>query len=85
MTSAGAKPDQGCLDAIGESKLGEEAMITKRRRPVARIITQGPLALLEVRKAVRELQALRLEMAQRRGFRPLTNKEIKDAIAEGRP
>ena len=64
---------------------GEEIVITRHERPVARIIPEGRPALSEVRQAVSELQALRQEMAHRRGFKPLTDKEIRDAIAEGRP
>jgi prevent-host-death family protein len=64
---------------------GEEIVITRHDRPVARMIPEGRPALAEVRQAVGELQALRREMARRRTFKPLTDKEIRDAIAEGRP
>lgn len=64
---------------------GEEIVITKHEKPVARIIPEGRPALAEVRQAVKELQALHREMAKRRGFRPLTDREIKRAIEEGRP
>ena len=40
--------------------------------------------LIKVRRAVRDLRALQQEIGQRRGFKPLTDKEIKDAINEGR-
>jgi len=64
---------------------GEEIIITRHAKPVARIIPEGRPALRRVQEAVGELQALRQEMARRRGFEPLTNKEIKGAIEEGRP
>ena len=64
---------------------GEEIVITRHEKPVARIIPEGRPALTEVRQAANELQALRQEMVKRRGFKPLTDKEIRDAIKEGRP
>ncbi len=63
---------------------GEEIVITRHDKPVARIIPEGRPALRQVLEAVGELQALRREMAKRRGFKPLTDKEIRDAIEEGR-
>ncbi len=63
---------------------GEEVVITRHERPVARIIPEGRPALSEVRQAANELQALRQEMAQRRGYKPLSDKEIRHAIEEGR-
>ncbi len=38
----------------------------------------------KVRRAVEDLRALRQEIAQNKGFKPLTDKEIRDAINEGR-
>lgn len=64
---------------------GEEIVITRHEKPVARMIPEGRPALTEVRRAVNDLQALRQEMAKRRGFKPLTDKEIRDVIEEGRP
>jgi len=63
---------------------GEEIVITRHDKPVARIVPEGRAALTSVRKAVEEMRALRAEMAKRRGFKPLTDKEIRDAINEGR-
>ena len=60
-------------------------MITRHEKPVARMVPEGRRPLAEIRQAADELGALRHAMAQRRGFRPLSNKEIKRAIAEGRP
>ena len=63
---------------------GEEIVITRHEKPVARIVPEGRPALTQVHQAVCELQSLRREMAQRRGFKPLTDKEIRDAIKSGR-
>ncbi len=63
---------------------GEEIVITKHDKPVARIIPEGrPLA--RIRQAADNLDALRARMAKRRGFRLITDKEIHDATDEGRP
>ncbi len=63
---------------------GEEIVITKHDKPVARIVPEGNPRLERVQQAVRDLNALRREIGKRRGFKPLTDKEIKDAINEGR-
>ena len=83
VTALEAKTRFGAL--LDRVARGEEIVITRYKRPVARMIPEGRPALAEVRQAVCELQALRQEMAQRRGFKPLTGKEIRDAIEEGRP
>lgn len=64
---------------------GEEIVITRHEKPVARIIPEGRSSLRHVREAANELKALRLQMVRRRGFKPLTDKEIRKAIEEGRP
>ena len=64
---------------------GEEIVITRHDTPVARIIPEGGQSLEKVRRAVEDLHALRREMARRKGFKPLTDKEIKDSINKGRP
>ncbi|MBI3697635.1 MAG: type II toxin-antitoxin system prevent-host-death family antitoxin [Acidobacteria bacterium] len=64
---------------------GEEIIITRHEKPVARLIPEGRPSLRQVREAVSDLQALRQGMAKRRGFKPLTDKEIRAAIKEGRP
>ncbi len=62
---------------------GEEIVITRHDKPVARIVPEGR-DLERVRRAVDNMRKLREEMAKRKGFKPLTDKEIKDAINEGR-
>jgi len=63
---------------------GEEIVITRHEKPVARIVPEGRPALGRIREAAAELRSLREEMARRRGFKPLTDKEIKTAVEEGR-
>lgn len=57
---------------------GEEVVITRHDKPVARIVPESRPRIAEVQAAVRELRALRQEIAKRKGFKPLTDKEIKD-------
>lgn len=63
---------------------GEEIVITRHDKAVARIVPEGRKSLDTVRRAVEDLRALRKEIAQQKGFKALTDKEIKDAINEGR-
>jgi prevent-host-death family protein len=62
---------------------GEEIVITRHDKPVARIVPEGQKSLDGVRRAVDSMRKMREEM-KRKGFKPLTDKEIKDAINEGR-
>jgi prevent-host-death family protein len=64
---------------------GEEIVITRHEKAVARLVPEGGANLEHTRQAVAELRAGRLLMAKRRGFKPLTDREIKDSIEEGRP
>lgn len=64
---------------------GEEIIITRHDKPVARIVPEGRPRLAEIQDAVRNIRALRQEIGKRKGFKPLSDKEIKDAISEGRP
>jgi prevent-host-death family protein len=63
---------------------GEEIVITKNQKPVARLVPEVRPVLHEIRKAVDELAGLRAEMANRRGARPLSDKQIREAIQTGR-
>jgi prevent-host-death family protein len=63
---------------------GEEIVITKHDKPVARLIPEGRPALSQIRNAVAELSGLRAELAKRPRARPLSDKEIRDSIQEGR-
>lgn len=63
---------------------GEEIVITRHDKPVARMIPEGAPRLSEVQKAVKGLRALRQELGKRKGFKPVSDKDIKAAITEGR-
>jgi prevent-host-death family protein len=71
-------------DLLERVSRGEEIVITKHQKPVARLIPEGRPALREVRDAVNELASLRNEMARGRGARPISDKDIRDAIQKGR-
>jgi prevent-host-death family protein len=62
---------------------GEEIIITRYDKPVVRMMAQGQDKLEQTRKALLGLRDLR-ESMRRRGFKPLTQKEIRSAINEGR-
>ena len=63
---------------------GEEIVITRHDKAVARIIPEGGKSLDSVRQAIQSMRENRRRMAQRKGFKPLSDKEIRDAINEGR-
>jgi prevent-host-death family protein len=71
-------------DLLERVSRGEEIVITKHQKPVARLVPEGRPALSEVRDAVNELASLRNEMASRRGARRLQNKDIRAAVQKGR-
>lgn len=73
-------------DLLERVSHGEEVVITKADKPVARIIPDGekPRDLAEVREAMAGLRALRAEIASRPGAKPLTHAEVKAMIEEGR-
>lgn len=54
------------------------------KQPVIRVIPEGVSRLSEVQEAVKGLRALRQEIGKRKGFKPLSGKEIKAAINKGR-
>jgi hypothetical protein len=56
-----------------------------KNKPEASTSAVGRPHLAEARRVVGELRALRRKSAKRPGFGPLTDKEIRDAIDEGRP
>ncbi len=63
---------------------GEEIVITRHDKPVARMVPEGRPNLEDIRRAAAGLRALRLEMAKRPGFKAISDKEIRDAKNEGR-
>lgn len=64
---------------------GEEVVITRHEKPIARLIREGKPNLKSVRKAVSDLHALRARIAARPGRPKLTYEEVKSAVNEGRP
>jgi prevent-host-death family protein len=71
-------------DLLERVSRGEEIVITKHQKPVARLVPEGRPALSEIRDAVNELASLRREMAKRPGARRLTDQDIRKAIQKGR-
>ena len=63
---------------------GEEIVITRRGKPVARIVPEVRTPDERMRQAVERILAMRTKMAARKGFRPISDAEIKSAISEGR-
>ena len=64
---------------------GEEIVITRHDKPVARIVPEGQRRLAQVRAAVRDLRALQQEIGKPNRSKPISDKEIRNAINEGRP
>jgi prevent-host-death family protein len=64
---------------------GEEIVITRHEKPVARIIPEGRRSLTQVQQAVTALAQLRRQVSVRgRGRSRLTDAEVRSAIEEGR-
>lgn len=64
---------------------GEEIVVTRHDRPVARIIPAGRSSLRDVRAAVARLRDLRREIAERQGREPkLADAQVKSLIEAGR-
>jgi prevent-host-death family protein len=62
---------------------GEEVLITRHDKPVARLVPLGVPDLDEVRRAVEGLKQLQREIA-RESKVELTDREVRAAIEEGR-
>jgi prevent-host-death family protein len=71
-------------DLLERVSRGEEIVITKHQKPVARLIPEGGPDLHEIREAVNELASLRDEVANGRRARPLSDNDIREAIQKGR-
>lgn len=64
---------------------GEEVIVTRHDKPVARILPADKPPRDEVRAAAEDLRELRRAIAMRRGDQPaLTGDDIKSLIEEGR-
>lgn len=71
------------LDRVLE---GEEIVITRRGKPVARLIAEGRHNLADIRRAAEGLQALQKSIAKSgHGADALTWEDFKSAVEEGRP
>ncbi len=65
---------------------GEEIIITRYDKPVARIVPEGGQNLGAVRLGVTALREIQQEIQNRtKGNAPLSDAEVLDAINEGRP
>ena len=84
MTSFEAKTHFGALlDRVAN---GEEVVITRHDKPVARMVPEGVPSLVEVRRAVAGLRELRSEIQARfKGKAKLIDAEVRSAIDVGRP
>lgn len=64
---------------------GEEVVITRHDKPVARMLPEGRRSIKQVGDAVDALFRLRERITARtRGHKPLTREDIRSAIEEGR-
>lgn len=64
---------------------GEEVVITRHDRPVARIVPEGGTRRDEVRRAVAGLQELQQRIQKRtRGRATLSDRDVRSAIEAGR-
>jgi prevent-host-death family protein len=63
---------------------GEEVVITRHDKVVARLVPEGPRRQDEVRRSVQGLRDLQ-QRIRRRSKAKLTNREVRAAIAHGRP
>ena len=64
---------------------GEEIVITRHDKPVARIVPEGAQRLEDVRRAVGGLRELQQRIARHsKGRARLSDREVRSAIAEGR-
>jgi prevent-host-death family protein len=64
---------------------GEEIVITRYDKPVARLVPEGRKSLSDVRKAVAGLRALRMRLSRRNvGGPKVSRKTVKEWIEEGR-
>lgn len=83
VTALEAKTRFGEL--INRVMRGEEIVITRHDKPVARIVPEGDRNLGDIRRAVAGLRKLQADILGRSGGKAkLTNAEVRSAINEGR-
>ncbi len=68
------------LDRVAK---GEEVVITRHDKPVARLIPEGATRLEDVRRSVQGLRDLQQQIS-RRSKAKLSDREVRSAINEGR-
>lgn len=71
-------------DLLDRVSQGEEIVITRHDKPVARIVPEGKRRNSDVQAACDELLALQKEIRDRPGYRKLTMREIREAKEFGR-
>ena len=83
MTAVEAKTRFGkLLERVAD---GEEIIITKHEKPVARLVPEGRASLQGVSEATAALRELRASIASRTaGRKKLARSEVKSAIEDGR-
>lgn len=70
------------LDRVLE---GEEIVITRHEKPVARLIAEGERNLADIRRAAEGLEALQKEIAEsEKGKKSVSWEKFKSAVEEGR-
>ena len=70
-------------DLLERVSRGEEVVITRHDKVVARLVPEGPQRLDEVRRAVSGLRDLQSRI-RRRSRAKLSDREVRAAIEEGR-
>jgi prevent-host-death family protein len=81
MTAFEAKTHFGeLLDRVSR---GEEVVITRHDRPVARLVPEGVRTIEDVRRAVDGLRELQQRIRQRSRAR-LSDQDVRSAIEQGR-
>lgn len=63
---------------------GEEVVITRHDKPVARLVPEGAQRMDDVRRAVAGLRELQSRI-RRRSRAKLSDRDVRSAIDEGRP
>lgn len=82
VTALEAKTRLGeLLDRVAR---GEEVVITRHDKPVARMIPAGPRNAEAIRRAVADLASLQSRIRARTKGRKLSAREVRSAIEEGR-
>lgn len=83
VTALEAKTRLGeLLDRVAR---GEEVVITRHDKPVARIVPEGGPNLCSIRAGIDALRKLQGEIQRRtKGKAPLSDAEVRSAIDEGR-